>query len=289
MEGRLARALWHGLEPINAVAYFAEECLDAPTRLGLKGFWMGYFACRAAPLGRVGPGVVEATFFNFHRARVERALPDAWVRTSPEAVLDARAVAAALALRRVLPDGGADTLATAVLPTLLAVIDEAEPAGRPLFAANRDVQRPDDSVAALWQAATTLREHRGDSHVALLTAAGLSGCEALALFAATEGLPATMFQASRGWSAEEWTTACEGLADRGLLGGDGNPNDAGRQLHDDIERRTDELALAPYARIDSDTIDQLLALLEGPARVIAGAGDITYPNPMGLPPPASTA
>lgn len=86
VEPALARSLWHPLETINAVTYFSPECRDASVRLGLKGFWMGYFACRAAPLGAVDPGVVEATFFNFHPDRVRRALPDAWSLAHPEDV-----------------------------------------------------------------------------------------------------------------------------------------------------------------------------------------------------------
>lgn len=88
MEAALPRALWHGIETVNAVAYFSPESREAPVRLGLKGFWMGYFACRAAPLGPVAAGVVEATFFNFHPDRVRRAIPDAWATASPADILE---------------------------------------------------------------------------------------------------------------------------------------------------------------------------------------------------------
>jgi hypothetical protein len=33
-------------------------------------------------------------------------------------------------------------------------------------------------VTVLWQAATVLREHRGDGHVAALVVEGLDGCQA---------------------------------------------------------------------------------------------------------------
>ena len=39
----------------------------------------------------------------------------------------------------------------------------------------------DGALARLWQAATILREHRGDGHFAALTAAGTDGCEVLVL------------------------------------------------------------------------------------------------------------
>lgn len=285
MDPTFARALWHRLEAINAVTYFAPECREAPARLGLAGFWMGYFACRAAPLGPVGPGVVEATFYNFHPRRVRRAIPDAWARATPEAILDLRSAAAASALRRLLPDGAADELADRVVPRLAAVGEAADPAGRPLFAANRDVARHADPVADLWQLATTLREHRGDGHVALLAGAGLDGCEVHVLVAATEGTDPELFVTSRGWTADDWGAARERLAARGLVAEDGTATESGRVLRADIEQRTDELAARPYTGLAADEFDALLAALGPAATRIADAGEIAFPNPMGLPRP----
>jgi hypothetical protein len=280
----IARALWRRLETINAVTYFSPECREAPERLGLPGFWMGYFACRAAPMGRVAAGVVEATFYNFHPARVRRAIPDAWDRAEPAVVVAVRNDAAAAALRRLLPDGDAEQVAHDALANLDAAIGAASPAGRPLFAANAELARPDDPVAALWLAATTLREHRGDGHVALLTDAGLDGCQVHVLFAACVGVDPELYQGSRGWSADDWNTAVERLATRGLVEIDGRATAAGRALRDDIERRTDELAAVPYASVGDEGVASLLDALDAPARRIASSGEIRFPNPMGLPP-----
>ena len=46
-----ARAMWTLFEPIHAVTYFAPEARGAYEEAGLRGFWRGYFAGRAAPLG----------------------------------------------------------------------------------------------------------------------------------------------------------------------------------------------------------------------------------------------
>ena len=86
----LARDVWRRLEPIHAVTYFAPEAIGALTDTGYKGFWMGYFAGRAAPLGPVGPEVVQALFYNFAPSRVAKALPDAWSIAGPDVALDAR-------------------------------------------------------------------------------------------------------------------------------------------------------------------------------------------------------
>lgn len=281
MDSAFARSLWHRLELINAVAYFTPECRAAATNLDLQGFWMGYFACRAAPMGPVGAGVVEATFYNFHPNRVRRAIPDAWARADPASIVAARAQAAATALRRLLTDEGAETLADLVLPAAREVIERASGEGRPLFAANREVTLPDDSVAALWHVATTLREHRGDGHVALLVGAGLDGCEAHVLFAACEGVPAELYQQSRGWSSDDWAEASLRLTARGLLAG--KPTVHGRSLRDEIERRTDELAAVPFATIGDERIEDLLEQMDPIVDRLALTGEISFPNPMGLP------
>jgi hypothetical protein len=287
MEPDLARVIWHRLEAINAVTYFSLECREAPARLGLKGFWMGYFACRAAPMGAINAAVVEATFFNFRADRVRRAVPAAWSYASPEDILDARASSAAAALRRLLSDSEAEQLAADASPVLESAIGCATPAGRPLFAANCDVTRPDDPVAALWQAATTLREHRGDGHVALLTGAGLDGCEVHALFAACEDVAPKLLEDGRGWSSQDWQAALDRLKVRGLIAGDSRPTTNGRRLRQRIERRTDELAVSPYEAVGEERVEQLVALLGPAVRRITSAGEIAFPNPMGLPPPSS--
>lgn len=200
-----ARAWWRAVEPVHAVTYFAPESHEALRATGLRGFWMGYFAARVAPVGAVGPSTVAATFFNFHPTMIERSVPDAWSFAEPVSVLDARRKGAAAALRRLDPTIG--DRAGPIAAVLREAVARADGAGRVLFGANRALAVPDDPVEALWQACTTLREHRGDGHVAALTNAGLGGCEALVLFSLSEGLPASMFLDSRGWSSEEWAMA----------------------------------------------------------------------------------
>ncbi len=283
MEPSVARTIWHELEAINAVTYFAPECRTASTDLGLRGFWMGYFAFRAAPMGAVDAAVVEATFGNFHPDRVRRAIPAAWTYATPSAVVEARHRSAATALRRLVPD--VDDLASQLVPLLTQAVARGDASGRALFAANRALDTPDDTVAALWHHATTLREHRGDGHVALLTAAGLTGLDSHALFASTEGIEPQLYLESRGWSTHDWDAAIRRLHDRDLLDDDGVPTDAGRALRSDIEARTDALAAESYAAFDAADIQSLLDVSRRCATRIVQSGEIPFPNPMGLPAP----
>jgi len=234
-------------------------------------------------MGPVTPGVVEATFFNFHPARVRRALPTAWTFASPEDLVTVRAGAAARALRRLLPDGLAEQVAEEALPPLREVVQSAAPGGRPLFAANRDVELPEDPVEALWQTATTFREHRGDGHVALLTAAGLDGCEVHVLFAADEGVAPEVYQRSRGWSDDDWRDAVDRLAAIGLVTAAGTATPAGRDLRRDVERRTDELSAGSLGELGTKGVENLLQVLRRATGIIASSGELMYPNPMGLP------
>ena len=98
------RHLWSRFERIHAVTYFADEAAAAATDAGYRGFWMGYFAQRAAPLGPVGPAVVTASFFGFHPGRVGRALPDAWAFAGPDRALECRLDGVDRSLRRLWGD-----------------------------------------------------------------------------------------------------------------------------------------------------------------------------------------
>lgn len=283
MEPRIARSLWRRLETLNAVAYFSPECREAPAEIGLMGFWMSYFACRAAPMGPVGAGVVEATFANFHPDRVGRAIPDAWSFADPMTVVVTRWSAAAAALRRLIGDAEAEALADAVCPPLEQAVASASPLGRPLFAANAELESPDDPAARLWQVATTLREHRGDGHVALLATAGLDGCEVHVLQAGVHGTPRDLYLQSRGWSSDDWDAAIDRLASRGLVDSGGDATDAGRSELDRIEHSTDELAGGAYTSLGDELVGQLIERLTEPARQVTASGELRFPNPMGLP------
>src|SRR6516162_962700 len=203
---------------------------------------MTYFAFRAAPLGPVAAGPVVAACAGFCPAMVSKALPDAWSRTTPSACLQARADVSTAALR----DAGAEPEACERAASLLGpVAAAADPTGRPLFAANAALELPDDAVGRLWQLATTLREHRGDGHIAALVTEGITGLEAHLLQSASGHMPQEVLQRARiGWTDEDWAGAADALRDRGLVtAGPGLAlTPAGRAVLDSVEACTDERA-----------------------------------------------
>ncbi|WP_229068911.1 hypothetical protein [Actinoplanes sp. DH11] len=272
------RDLWQLFEPLHAVTYFAPQARAAFEGAGLRGFWRGYFAGRAAPLGAVTAAPVTALFFSFAPHMVARALPGVWDLATPERALAARLDGAAAALQAVLPDDPARV--TRAADVLESVADAATTEGRALGAANAALPRPADPVGRLWQAATVLREHRGDGHITALVDAELTGCQALVLRDALHG-GREQTQPNRGWTNDDWDTAARALADRGLLDDAGRATDAGRDTHRAVEDGTDRLAGQPWAAfgpVDRDRLAELLAPLAK-----AAGGVVPYPNPIGLP------
>jgi hypothetical protein len=274
--------MWRRLEPIHAVTYFAPASIDALKQSGLRGFWMCYFAARAAPMGAVTAPVVEATFYNFAPRLVRRAVPDAWSFADPTAVLAARAAGAEAALAPHL-----DVLEPGALATARGLLDTAVGElvcdGRSLAAANAALDVPVDDAAAVWQHLTTLREHRGDGHLAALVVAGLSGLEAHLTLVGTGSITREILQAARGFTDEEWEGAASVLRDRGVLDGAGALTAEGRAIRQEVEDLTDRAAAAPWARLGDAGCDELARLLVPLSRALSDGGVVPAINPIGVP------
>ncbi|MFI9341905.1 hypothetical protein ACIG0D_11630 [Streptomyces sp. NPDC052773] len=279
----LARALWERYEPVHDLVYFAPEAHSAADDLGLRGFWMGYFALRAAPLGPVTAPVVTGCFYVFHPDRVARALPDAWRYTTPADALAARLAAVDAAMRRLYgPDGVASGAMTEAADLAWEAALAADTAGRVLGAANQALDRPHQPHLRLWQALTTLREHRGDGHVAVLVAHGLGPVEAMVLKAAAGESDATLLRETRKWDLTAWQAAEEALRERGWLAGDGSLTGAGAAVHEEVEARTDAAAARPWKVLGEAAAARLADLLDPLARTVLDAGLVPPGNPAGL-------
>lgn len=279
----VARDAWEPLELLHAVGYFAPEADEALRAIGLRGFWMGYFAARSAPFGEASPELVAACFHGFPYDAVARALPDAWTYATPLAAWDARREGSLLALRRLVGEGDVTEVAGLAQRAALAVRND----GRALSAATAAMPWPDEPLAVVWHAATVLREHRGDGHVALLTAAGLDGCEAN-VFAAARGATTLATQRrARAWTDDAWAAAVSSLAARGLVA-DGHVTLEGQALADHIEQRTDELAEPPYAALSEDEQHQLVVGTRALAQQIIESNELPFPNAIALPRPRWT-
>ncbi|MFC5927394.1 SCO6745 family protein [Micromonospora vulcania] len=270
--------MWAHFEPVHAVTYFHPRARAAYEAVGLRGYWRGYFAGRSAPLGATEAAPVIAVFFSFAPPMVTRALPAVWQLATPQEALRARLTGAVQALAELtyeLPEAhlreAADLLERAAVA--------AQTAGRVLGAANAALPVGEYPLARLWQAATTLREHRGDGHVAALVAAGLDPVETLAWRVAVDSSPENLL--GRGWSEEQWQEARERLTQRGWLTPDGAPTEQGQAGFRAVEAATDLAAEHPWRALGPDDTDRLRELLLPMARSCHTV--IPPDSPIGLP------
>lgn len=283
MYARLTRRMWHLFEPIHDVVYFAPECIQAASTVGLRGFWMGYFAFRFAPLGEVPADVVFAGCYGFPRQRVTGAIPDAWSYATPAAALRARAESSATALKRVW---GADIGATSEFQEAADLLWSAARLcrceGRLLAQANQELPEPDCPVERLWQAATTLREHRGTGHVAALLVTGVGPVECHAYKIAAGESDEAQLRIARNYSDAEWESASQRLQRLDHVGRTGRLTATGAALRAEVERLTDRAAAGPWEELGADRTQRLRLLLEPLTARVWASGVLRELNPVGV-------
>ncbi|MFB7085972.1 hypothetical protein [Streptomyces sp. NPDC056296] len=274
IDARAGRRCHNALNSLHSTHYFSPDLGRELGDLGVTDPRAVNFAVRAAALGPVGAGAVTATFYNYKHDLVARHVPAVWETATPAQVLAARARAVDATLRRLLGD---QALASAEMSEAadlaLRAAEGCSRSARPLYSAHADLPVPDAPHLAFWHAATLLREHRGDGHLAALMAAGLDGLEALVTHTATgKGMAPKWIFTTRGWTQEEWEAATDRLRDRGLIDDAGELSERGVALRDEIERETDRLDAAPYAHLGAEGVARLTELGTSFARTALGAG-----------------
>src|SRR4051812_27325002 len=269
----MARRMFELVEPIGVIPYSADEPNEAMFALGFTNFWDTYFAGRAAPLGLVPPEVVDALFYNFAPGEVARHIPKVWRTTTPDAAIAARQQGCARALRLILGDRINSPAFSRATDLLTKAATSAPVEGRPMYAALRALPVPDDVVIRLFHAASLLREHRGDGHIAALMTEGIGRLEAHALFALGMDMPAEKFGRIHHLPPAQLAAVIDGMRDRGLIGDDGWLSERGRDVQQRVEELTDDLAAAPYESLEPDELDELMSALEPLAKLLVAAQD----------------
>jgi hypothetical protein len=215
--------------------------------------------------------VVHALFYNFAPGEVARHIPKVWSTTTPELAIAARQEGCVNALRRILGDLLDTPSCTRAVALLTRAATSAPLEGRPMYAALRALPLPEEPVARLFHAASMLREHRGDGHVAALMAEGIGGLEAHVLLALDMGIPATTFGRIHHLPSAQLSGLIERMRIRGLLEDEATFTRAGRQAKDRVEALTDKLAVVPYEVLETAELDELITALEPLARRLVAA------------------
>ena len=275
-------------EPIHAVTYFAPESLEALRRApGCGDSGWGYFVARVAPGRRGRSSAVAALFFNFHPAMVRRSVPDVLdLRRPPATVLVARRQGAARALRRLDP----------------SVEGVGPPPGPPVGASDRAGRRLGPSAVQCQPGLgppARIRSKRcgrpppacGSTGVTSMSPPsrppGSTGARPACSSPSPRACPPQLFQASRGWSGDEWEVARARLETGAWWGAEGTAAAGLLQLCRAIEQTTDDLAAPPFLSLPAREAEEVLASVRSVAGAVAEGGDIPFPSlqPTGCRPP----
>lgn len=259
-----ARRLRDALEPIAAHAWWCEPTNRRMEALGLA-FFPAYVWGRAAALGEPAPAVVVATFGAFEPAFLTAVYEEGRSACDRASVLAARTAGTVDSLHRIL--GGEDV--GDVADALRAAVEGVDATARPLFAGLRSLPWPDEPVGWLWRAAELVREHRGDGHLAACATAGLDSVEMTVLTELWLGMPSGSYLATRGYGAVDLAAALDRLTGRGAVAA-GALTDAGRELREDVEARTDDAA-APVVAALGDSLEPVVASAERWSQLVIGA------------------
>ena len=241
------------LEPIATQGWWSPQAGARLDALGID-FLPGYVWGRAAALGRPAAAVVAATFGVFEPGLSRPSTRPARRRCRRDDILEAHAEGATASVAAVTdPDECA-----AIADPLLTVLDDLDGLGRPLFSALRSLPVPTSPAGRLWRAAELVREHRGDGHLAVLVAAGLTAAEANVLTERWLGFglgeysatPRVRTRGSRGCGHDP--------AGTGWLDGD-DLTDRGREERVRIEAMTDTAQDALIEGCGAAALDEVVA------------------------------
>ena len=283
-DARRARAIWAAGEPFTLAMLVADEGRQALGARGVPGRG-AYVVTRSAPLGRADPAVVTAAFHGFPEAVIREVLPSAWELIDPKEVIELHHASLPLIAERVFGDTVDSADVRLLANVLTGVCTDLDTSGRPLAAGNRAVAAPDEPWARLWHACTTLREYRGDAHVAALVTADLGVAESLVLTAAwaPDRIDADMLRTTRRLSDGIIADARGALIERDLLSADGRLTGDGVALRDDVENRTDQAAARPWSVLAAADLAWVYRLLASLSSRMIDTGSMRAVTPVGAP------
>ena len=233
---------------------------------------LGYIAARAAPLAPAGPDATIAAFASISPVGIRLAFELVAQTSSFDDVWRSRDEAVVEGLHKYAPDIVAPL--TELGPVLWPVVDQLPTSGRVFFAAHLRMPRPDDPLLSGWHAVNCIREWRGDTHWALVTASGIEGVGASILHNAWLGYERDWLAKSRGATEEEIARAWDALTARGLAR-DGEVTPEGIALRQRIEDDTDRLTTRPWELLGKERARRFGEEFEPPCELLLQRVDVT--------------
>ena len=268
------RQLRDAIEPLACQSIWSPESAEGYSALGLDDFFAAYVWQRTAVLGTPPTALAVTALGVFAPGLIGPRYETGAATLSAADVTRIRREAPGATVRRVL--GDIDVEATVAVAALRRGLNAADRTARPLFTGLAAEPWPDDVLAALVHACNLLREHRGDSHLAVCAVACLDPVEMNVLTELYCGYRLGDYTPSRGWSAEQIDGAVARLRTRGLVDGEVLSPD-GLRFRDGLEARTDALQQSVVDAIGAD-LDALTKQLDAWSDALV-AGGAAPPDP----------
>lgn len=233
---------------------------------------LGYMAARAAPLAGAGPDAVIAAFGSISPVAIRGVFGLLGGADRFRQMWEARDEAVVAGLRDHAPDI-VEPLSE-FGPDLWGIVDRLPLVGRTFFGAHLAMPRPADPLLSGWHAVNCLREWRGDTHWALVVAAGLTHAEASILHNAWLGYEPDWLPLSRGTSPEALEGGWAELTGKGLAL-DGVVSSEGVALRQRLEDDTDRLTMLPWKLLGEARSREFAAAFEPPCELLLRRVDET--------------
>ncbi|MDN5860443.1 MAG: hypothetical protein L0H84_17695 [Pseudonocardia sp.] len=263
-----ARALRDAIEPLACLSIWSPESAEDYAALGLDDFFAAYVWQRTAALGTPPTPLAVMALGVFTAGLIGPQYETGTAALSCADIARVRREAPGRTLRRVL--GDIDTDADRAVTALRRGLAAADQTARPLFTGLAAEPWPDDALARLVHACHLLREHRGDSHLAVCAVAGLDPVEMNILTELYCGYQLGSYTASRGWTAQQIDAAVARLRARGLLDGD-TLSAKGLGFRSGLEAQTDAMQQSIVDAVGAD-LDALTKQLDGWSDALVAAG-----------------
>ena len=242
--------------------------MDLPVDLAAP---LGYIGARAAPLAGAGAAAVIAAFGSISPLGIEAVF----------GALDAAGFTQLWADRDAAVDEGLRRYAPAIVdplidfgPELWQVVERLPAIGRVFYGAHLSMPRPEDPLLSGWHAVNCLREWRGDTHWALVVAAGLTHPEASILHNAWLGYEGDWLATSRGTTPDDIDAGWSALTAKGLAADRAVLPD-GIALRQRIEDDTDRLTTLPWQLVGEARAVEFAERFEPPCALLLDRVDET--------------
>ena len=188
--------------------YWDPDAINAYTKLGIPDGFGYYVTSRAGLLGKAGSDSVSAAYYSIHPEFVNASYKLLNEHADVMDAIQVRDAAVSNGLKKYAPDI-CDELAS-MNEVLWDAAKSLPISGRVLYAAQLGHRRLDDPLTDAWLAVNCIREWRGDTHWAMLTADGITGVQAGILDGARRSYDADWLPRTRGADDEAISIAYNG-------------------------------------------------------------------------------